>query len=384
MIPSLRPAAAIAASVTLLLASGCGKDGHDHGHDHAAPSAAATAAPVPTNRIPVPSAVVGNLGITFATVEPRVVQGVLRIPGRFEADADAHRDYPMPLAGAIEVLVKPYQHVAAGQPLYRVSGQAWAQTAGGWDEAHQAAADSPALARRRDLIAATVAQMAGLPADAAGLSALRAAPALTVHARAPGVVAAAIAVSGGFLAEGTPAVAVVDPARVRFRAVALQGDLARLSETMPAAIVPITASHSDRLPARVAFGLEADAQTRTIELVAWPTVVARPRWARAGIAALLEVRTAGGDEELAIPLAATIRDGLKPILFRRDPAKPDEVIRLDADLGADDGVWVQVLSGLKAGDTVVVGGIYPLLLSGAGKASAGHFHSDGTFHEGKD
>jgi hypothetical protein len=304
------------------------------------------------------------------------------VPGRFEPDADARRAYAMPMEGAVDILVKPYQRVQAGQPLYRVAGQAWAQLRGQWEEAQRAAADSPASGKRRDLIAATVAQMAGLRADAEALAALRDAPALTVHARAAGVVEAAIAVGGSHLEEGADVVAVTDPARVRFRAVALQGDLARLRDDAPATIVPIADSHADRMPARVALGLEADPRTRTVDLVAWPTGDARPAWARPGIAALIELRASGGEEEIAIPLAATIRDGLKPILFRRDPAKPDEVIRLEADLGADDGVWVQVLSGLKEGDEVVVGGIYPLLLSGAGNAGkAGHFHADGTFHD---
>jgi hypothetical protein len=33
----------------------------------------------------------------------------------------------------------------------------------------------------------------------------------------------------------------------------------------------------------------------------------------------------------------------------------------------------------------VLGGVYQLKLAGGGKATqAGHFHADGTFHEGKD
>lgn len=375
--------------VATLGLTGCGSkdaahDDHAHG-SAAAPTATQAAESAPTNRIPVPQAVRDNLGITFAKAEYRTVQGTLRVPGRFEPDADARRVYAMPIAGAVEVLVKPYERVQAVQPLYRVAGQAWAQLRGQWEEAHRAAADSPASAQRRDLLAATVAQMAGLAADAPGLDALRGSPVLVVHARAAGVVEAEIGVSGSHREEGDAIAAVTDPARVRFRAVALQGDLGRLREGTPAAIVPIADSHRERMPARVALGLEADPRTRTVDLVAWPTDAARPIWARPGMAALIELRTGGGDEELAIPLAATIRDGLKTILFRRDPAKPDEVIRMDADLGASDGVWVQILSGLKEGDEVVVGGIYPLMLSGAGKASqAGHFHSDGTFHEGKD
>jgi len=67
-----------------------------------------------------------------------------------------------------------------------------------------------------------------------------------------------------------------------------------------------------------------------------------------------------------------------------DPKQPDQVAKLEADLGASDGRWVVVQSGLKEGDQVVLGGIYPLKLSQQeGGAQAGHFEADGTFHTGK-
>lgn len=338
--------------------------------------------PPATNRIAIPPTVRTNLGITFAPVEYRVVANVLRIPGRFETAADARHDYHAPFAGQVEDLVQPYAAVTQGTALYRLYGQEWMQWRARWEEAEAHAAD-PAGAARRNLLRAAVARAAGLAGDDPRLEALRQAPALTVHARAAGVVAPERLAEGAAVDERDAVLATIDPTRVRFRATALHGDLGRWRDGARAAVVPITASHTDALPVRVSLGLEADPRTRTVDLIAWPLGDERPLWARAGLAAVLEITTAGGDEELAIPLAATARDGLKPVLFRRDPADPDQVIRLDADLGADDGVWVQVLSGLREGDTVVVGGIYPLLLSGAGApAAGGHFHADGTFHEG--
>jgi len=95
---------------------------------------------------------------------------------------------------------------------------------------------------------------------------------------------------------------------------------------------------------------------------------------------VVEIVVAGGDEELAVPVAAVAQDDLKRLLFRRDPKDPDQVIRIDADLGVSDGVWVVVNSGIKDGDEVVLGGVYELALSGSGAAKGGHFHADGTFH----
>ena len=72
-------------------------------------------------------------------------------------------------------------------------------------------------------------------------------------------------------------------------------------------------------------------------------------------------------------------------LWWRDPANPDRAIRLDADLGPSDGQWISILSGVREGDEVVVAGSHQLMLATSGTvAKGGHFHPDGTFHEGED
>ena len=62
-----------------------------------------------------------------------------------------------------------------------------------------------------------------------------------------------------------------------------------------------------------------------------------------------------------------------------------EAIRMEADLGLDDGRGVALLSGLRDGDEVVLDGAFQLMLATSGSIQkGGHFHSDGTFHEGED
>ena len=98
-----------------------------------------------------------------------------------------------------------------------------------------------------------------------------------------------------------------------------------------------------------------------------------------------EVVLAGGSEELAIPQSAVVRDGARAIIFRRDPANPDKAIRMEADLGLSDGRWVVIASGVKEGDEIVMGGNFQLMLATSGETSkGGHFHADGTFHDGED
>ena len=87
--------------------------------------------------------------------------------------------------------------------------------------------------------------------------------------------------------------------------------------------------------------------------------------------------------ELAIPLRCVARDGTQSIIFRRDPADLDKAIRMDADLGIDDGRWVVIKSGVAEGDEIVLDGVYQLMVATSGSITkGGHFHPDGTFHEG--
>jgi hypothetical protein len=104
------------------------------------------------------------------------------------------------------------------------------------------------------------------------------------------------------------------------------------------------------------------------------------------VSAFLEIETAATDaHELAVPLSAVLQDGLQRVLFRRDPKDPDTVIRIEGDLGLDDGRWIEVKSGLMDGDEVVLEGAYELMLASSGQApKGGHFHADGTFHAGED
>ncbi|MBT5409343.1 MAG: hypothetical protein HOK75_03655, partial [Phycisphaerae bacterium] len=119
-----------------------------------------------------------------------------------------------------------------------------------------------------------------------------------------------------------------------------------------------------------------------IDLYVTPTTLAS--WARPGVTAQLEITTdATRDAELSIPLAAVQQDGLLPIIFKRALDNPNEAIRMEADLGMNDGRWVAVLSGLTDGDEIVLDGGFQLMLATSGSVQqGGHFHADGTFHEG--
>jgi multidrug resistance efflux pump len=213
---------------------------------------------------------------------------------------------------------------------------------------------------------------------------------IEVRAHAPGIVDRLLAVSGAFVDQNASVLDTVQPDKVRFRANALQSDLGRLAQGLPATVVAPQGGSlgtAESLAGTLALAPTADSDRRTIELVMTPSPDGpAPTWARAGVSGFLEVVVKGGERaELAIPLACVARDGTQSIIFRRDPSNPDKAIRMEADLGIDDGRWIVVRSGVAEGNEIVLDGVYQLMVATSGSITkGGHFHPDGTFHEGDD
>lgn len=456
--------------------AGCGRGAPDP-----TPQSSSTSEePPPSNRVAVPPAVRTNLGITFAKVERRRVEQTLRMPGRFELQPTAVRQYHALLPGQVELLVDQFDTVQAGDPLLRIVSPAWfehqrdlseayagveklvAQLAG-FDAKHAAHRDHAQRAERaiairqerveqlegiaasgggrrqelidaRDALASAQSELAEVHetdamleseravalaelAAARGRVALllraasamhgepiaslteidgehprwRSLDALTVRARSAGVVESIDVTDGAWASQDAAILRVVRPDRLRFRASALQSDLGVLRDGLPARIVPPTATYAGRAVAldqsmagAVRLGLDANADDRTIELFVTPEEILP--WARRGVSAQLEIVTdATATPVLAIPLAAVQRDGLTPVIFIRDRDNPGQVVRTEADLGMDDGRWIVIRSGVREGDEVVLDGAFQLMLATSGATQkGGHFHADGTFHEGEE
>jgi multidrug resistance efflux pump len=208
---------------------------------------------------------------------------------------------------------------------------------------------------------------------------------IEVHATQAGIVEMLAVTNGAFAEAPSLVVSTVDPGRLRFRAMALQADLVRLSGSLEARIVPPTTPGipiSDAVDATVAIGLEAHPEQRTVTLLATPE--STRDWIRPGVSAFLEVIVEStGGPALAIPRTAVVKDGIVHVFFRRDPEDPNKAIRVEADMGVSDGRWVAINSGIALNDQVVLDGAYELKLasqqSGVSQ-KGGHFHADGTFH----
>lgn len=221
------------------------------------------------------------------------------------------------------------------------------------------------------------------------LPAYRAIEWIEVRAIEPGVVEALAVTDGAFAESPALVLSTVDPTKVRFRAMALQADLGRLGNAPTARIVPPATPGirmNDGVEAAVTIGLEAHPEQRTVTLLATPGD-SRP-WIRPGVSAFLEVAVEStGGPALAIPRSAIVKDGIVHVFFRRDPADPNKAIRVEADMGVDDGRWVAINSGLSLNDEVVLDGAYELKLASQQSGvmqKGGHFHADGTFHDEAD
>jgi multidrug efflux pump subunit AcrA (membrane-fusion protein) len=219
----------------------------------------------------------------------------------------------------------------------------------------------------------------------------RATSLIEVRAETDGVVDAIDLTNGAWATQESPVLSVVRPDRLRFRASGLQSDLGVLRDGLEARIVPPTPTLAGRaipltatMRGELSLGLAGDPNDRTIDLFVVPEQL--QAWARPGVSAQLEIVTDSTPVPVtAIPLAAVQRDGLVPVIFRRNPSNPNETIRTEADLGQDDGRWIALLSGVREGDEVVLDGAFQLMLATSGTIQkGGHFHSDGTFHEGED
>ncbi len=228
-----------------------------------------------------------------------------------------------------------------------------------------------------------------LAADVAGqgktVPAYRTIDWIEVRATEPGVVEVLALTNGSFAEAPSLVLSTIDPSSVRFRAIALQSDLARLGVAQQARIVPPSMpgiAIGDGVDASATIGLEAHPEQRTVTLLATP---AEGRaWIRPGVSAFLEVvaDTTGGPA-LAIPRAAIVKDGITHVFFRRDPQDPNKAIRVEADMGVDDGRWVAINRAMALRDAVSLDGAFELKLATQQSGvmqKGGHFHADGSFH----
>lgn len=409
----------------LIIALSSCKHDHEHHKDNAnSQEDPASEVTIPTNSIDIPLTVQNNLGITFAKVERRIVEKNIRIPGAFELEPLAKKEYRMALSGDLEFLVKQYDVVNEGTPLFRVRSlkylelkQAVAIAQASFTQINSRL--TTARIRQNKLAEANIKradlneQIANLEAELltakikvtsaerylrkieemlSGKQKINSANSgdwIQIVSKRKGVVENLALSDGGYAQEGDLILSIVDPTMIRFRAVSMQSDTLHWQNGQT---VKITPPQSDKLninhsiPSKLQIGVIANPTTRTMDILAVPDkeITAKYTWARPGVTGFLEI-TQNSTEYivLAIPTSAVVKDGITHVFFKRDPQDPDKAIRVEADMGISDGRWVEIMSELGPNDEVVLNGAYELKLASSQSGlsqKGGHFHADGTFH----
>lgn len=207
---------------------------------------------------------------------------------------------------------------------------------------------------------------------------------IAIRSPADGLVTEVVVSDAEWVESAASLLRIVDARKMMFRGEVPESDAARIPADASVRI-EVGCADCSRVDAKLGSSRPvADPRTRTILVEARlpGDGSAYPDGSSASAAVLIG---RSENEETLIPAACVVQDELETLVFRRDPAQPAQVIRLPISIGRRSEGWVEVLSGVAEGDEVVRDGVHQLRLTGIGKASAnGHFHADGSWHEGKE
>lgn len=205
---------------------------------------------------------------------------------------------------------------------------------------------------------------------------------LELRAPSGGLVTSVHIAEGEHVEDGTPLVEISDLSELAFRGFVPESDLHRIA---PGATTRIEAAGMEQGGVATQLWNSPpifDEATRSLLIRAW--VPNEQRRLPPGISATAQIQLSESSAEETLLLEeCVIFDGLEAVVFRRDPADRNVVIRTPVELGDRAAGYVEVLSGLLSGDQVVHKGAFQLKEVGLGKApEGGHFHADGTWHKG--
>lgn len=384
----------IIATLVVALASGCKSKEAEGEHREKEGNATEAHAERPSNILEVEETMLRDLRLTTTKVEERPGGESVSVVGELQADQNRYAEVGAPVtARVVRILATPGQTVRAGQVLAEAQSADLGRARAEHDaaEARVALARS-ALERKRALADRIVPRREVQEAEAdlaAALAELRAASATL---QALGAVATRggdasrlplVAPIGGTIIERNIALGqMIDPAHVAFRIGDLGGlwlvahvferDAVRVAVGATARIT-LAAFPGQAFTGRVTYiGREVEAASRTIPVrveLANPRQVLRPGMSAS---ALLEVSTAG-QQVVTVPVAALQRVRDQWVVFVPTNERTFEIRNVGR--GRDLQGEVEVLTGLRPGETVVVDGAF-LLKAEAEKAEGGGDHHD--------
>lgn len=326
------------------------------------------------NAVSIAKAVQDVMGLKTVHAEKRRVASTVVFAGRYELSPDARKVVATPVAGRLTLLVGPLAEVKKGDALFKVSSP----------DLVARSHDIEALEKRVNVYRDIKTPNAALENELAVKRAQRAAMlagaeekdgVITVRAADDGMVESLIAQDGAWLETGAAAFQTVRTHDLRFKALVAASDALRLRNGMSAKV--------DGHYGHVRIGVGDDTGIVPIYVLFDKDV-----HALAGARSQAECVTDETDEpHIAVPSRCIVSVGLQPTVFIRDAHDAGRFVAVPVTPGVSGGGWTAV-EGLPSGHCEVVSeGAYELKLAipfGDGRKRSGHFHADGTFHEGDD
>ncbi len=317
-----------------------------------------------------------TMGIKTVKAEQRRIFSSVNFAGRYELNPDARKVVSTPVPGRVSLLVRPLGDVKKGDALFRVASPDFVA------RSREIALLEKRLSVYREIKTANAALENELAVKRAEREAMLAGAEekdgiITVRAAGDAMVESLPAKDGAWLETGAAAVETVKPRDLRFKALVAASDAVKLKDGMPARTGKSegklkigVGDDSGLVPVYVLF----DAQTDAI----------------AGERGYAECVTDSSETaQLAVPSRSIVSIGVQSVVFVKDAHDPELFTATPVFPGATGNGWTAISFASQRSHhpfEVVTDGAYELKLAqpqGGNAKPAGHFHADGTFHEGE-
>lgn len=387
----------ISLCLLLLFVTAC-SDKHEQ--EHGAQKEAE--APAITNRLNLSADIVSNLGITFEKVRSGKLGSWISVPGKLEVPREKRFLLSAPAAGRIFWQVERLTYVSKGDALATIESSALseaqqelaasmqalsiAKQRGGGDQGSKLRLEQAerkfreSLGRMSVLTGLTseelIAQEKNGEARWANLSKLN------LLAPGEGVLFEKSTSDGELLEEGEELGLILNVKELVFRGLVAANLFSDIPES---AAVRIEVGKGQVIESKV-LGPFPVGDIEIAKVWVEAKVPNEDRQFIHGLPAIANVQVKESEfEEAIVPEECVIFDDLQAVLFKRDTAAPDYVIRTPVEIGNRSGGQFEVFSGVIEGDEIVCEGIHQIKSLNAGKApEGGHFHADGTWHDGEE
>lgn len=331
-----------------------------------------------------------SAGLRTERVTPATFAATLRVGGTIESAPGAAISIVAPQAGLVRMTgdgLAEGMFVEAGQTLASISGK----TLQDGDAAQRARLDFEAaqkeLARAKELVKDNIistkefeqAELRHATAKAAydATASRQTASGVAVKANTSGHIVRRAVEQGQYVSVGQTLFVIEHCGRKRLRADVPErhyGDLSKVSSANFCVASSQTVQRLNQMGGKlVSFGKAMKAGAPYIP-VTFEFSDPREEFI-AGQYADVTLTLGCGGEALSVPVEAVIESQGLTFVYVKNPDEEGSYLRREVKLGSTDGIRVEVLSGLTAGDEVVTAGARRLHLAGASAAIPAHTHN---------